>query len=156
MAAAGIASFLGLNAGNFLGGGCGNHGIYGGGCGPCSDNTLVSRYEAGLSRQIAEKDSRIGLLEAQVYTDGKLVGVVNDYNTKIEALAKEVRQNKDAQTEVNMQQAVYNGTNNAVVQGIHGQIAQLFSLTKLVVPNSSVCPGWGPYCVQPVECPAAK
>ena len=26
---------------------------------------------------------------------------------------------------------------------MHGQIAQLQGLTKLVVPNTSVCPGWG-------------
>lgn len=26
---------------------------------------------------------------------------------------------------------------------MQGQIAQLMSLTKLVVPNGSICPGWG-------------
>jgi hypothetical protein len=154
-AAAGIASFLGINAGNVLGGGCGNRGAWvGNGCmGGCSENTLVTRYEAGLSSTIAAKDARIGLLESQVYTDQKLVEVVKDYTTQIKELAAEVRANKDAQVAINMQQAVYNGTNNAAMQCIQGQVAQLFSLTKLVVPNASVCPGWGPVCVQPAECP---
>lgn len=148
-AAAGIASFLGLNAGGVFNGGCGCGQRGYPGYGECSDNTFVTRYEAGLSKQLAEKDSRIGLLEAQVYTDGKLVGVVNDYTAKIEALAKEVRQNKDEQVAVNMQQAVYNGTNTAALQCIQGQIAQLYSLTKMVVPNSSVCPGWGQVDITP-------
>ena len=29
------------------------------------------------------------------------------------------------------------------------QIAQLQSLTKLVVPNTSVCPGWGNVTITP-------
>ena len=36
-----------------------------------------------------------------------------------------------------------NGTNTAAIGCIQGQIAQLMGLTKLVVPNTSVCPGWG-------------
>jgi hypothetical protein len=41
------------------------------------------------------------------------------------------------------QQAVYNATNNATLNCMQGQIAQLLSLTKVVVPNTSICPGWG-------------
>ena len=40
-------------------------------------------------------------------------------------------------------------TNNATLNCMSGQIAQLFSLTKLVVPNGSVCPGWGTVTVTP-------
>jgi hypothetical protein len=29
------------------------------------------------------------------------------------------------------------------------QIAQLYGLTKLVIPNGSVCPGWGNVTVTP-------
>lgn len=155
LGALGAASFLGLNAGNFLGGGCGNRGAWGwNGCnGGCSENTLVTRYEAGLNSTIAAKDARIGLLESQVYTDQKIVEAYKDLQGQIKELSVEVRSNKDAQTAVNMQQAVYNGTNNAAMQCIQGQISQLFSLTKLIVPNTSVCPGWGPVCVQPAQCP---
>ena len=48
-----------------------------------------------------------------------------------------------------MQQSVYNGTNTATLQCMQQQIAQLQSLTKLVVPNSSVCPGWGNVTITP-------
>jgi hypothetical protein len=32
---------------------------------------------------------------------------------------------------------------------MQGQIGQLFNLTKLVVPNTSVCPGWGNITITP-------
>ena len=74
---------------------------------------------------------------------------MKDYTAQINALAAEVRSNKDAQTAVNMNQAVYNGTNTATISCIQSQIAQLQGLTKLVVPNTSVCPGWGNVTITP-------
>ena len=127
---------------------CGG-GLFGGGAGCCSDNTAVNRYELNLTQEIASKDSRIGLLESQVYVDGKLVDVVKDYTAQINALAAAVRANKDDQTAVNMQQAVYNGTNTATISCIQNQIAALQALTKLVIPNTSVCPGWGNVTITP-------
>ena len=38
---------------------------------------------------------------------------------------------------------------------IEGQIAQLQSLTKLIVPNSSCCPGWGEVTVKPATTTAS-
>lgn len=115
----------------------------------CSENTLVTRYEANLMQTIANKDTENALLKSEVYTDGKLVEIVKDYTSQINGLAAEVRANKDAQTAVNMQQAVYNGTATATVNCIQNQVNQLMGLTKLVVPNSSVCPGWGNVTITP-------
>lgn len=127
-----------------------NGGIFGNGCNSgCSENTVVTRYENSLVQQIAAKDSENALLRSQVYIDGKLVDVVKDYTAQINALAAQVQANKDAQTAINTQQAVYNGANNATLSCMQGQIAQLFALTKLVVPNSSVCPGWGNVTITP-------
>ena len=56
---AGLAAFLGLNAGNILGNGCG-----------CAD-VPVTRYELAMEQTIAAKDSRIALLEANTYNDQK-------------------------------------------------------------------------------------
>jgi hypothetical protein len=67
-------------------------------------------------------------------------------NTKIQA-------NKEAQDAVNLQQAVYNGTNTAALNCMQGQIAQLYSLTKLIVPNTSICPGWGNVTITPAAAP---
>lgn len=122
----------------------------GGGCAPvCSESTPVNRYELNLTQEIASKDAKIGLLESQVYVDQKLVDVVKDYTSQINSLRDTVQANKEAQCAINTQQAVYNGTMNATLNCIQGQIAQLFGLTKLVVPNTSVCPGWGNVTITP-------
>ncbi len=140
---AGLTTGIIGTAGWLLNGGLG--GLLGGNAAAvaCSDNMAVNRYELKLEQEIASKDARIGLLEAQVYTDGKLVDVVKDYTAQIGALAAEVRANKEEQGKINLEQATYNGVNTAALNCMQGQIAQLLSLTKLVVPNASVCPGWG-------------
>lgn len=134
-AAAGIASFLGLNSGNILGG-CGN-GWNNGGC--CSDNTMVNRYELNMTREADTLKSENALLRAQIYTDQKLVDVVKDYTAQINALGAEVRANKDAQTAVNLQQAAMNATQTATISCMSQQIAQLQSLSQLIVPSNKVC-----------------
>lgn len=111
-------------------------GGWGGNC--CSESTPVNRYELTLVQEIASKDTRIGLLEADKYTDQKLTEVYKDLNGQISNL----------QSQINAQ-AVYNATMNGTVSCIQGQIAQLQGLTKLVVPNTSVCPGWGNVTITP-------
>lgn len=106
--------------------------------GCCAENMPVNRYELNLLQEIASKDSRIGLLEADKYTDQKLTEVYKDLNSQISNL----------QSQINAQ-AVYNATMNGTVSCIQGQIAQLQSLTKMVVPNTSVCPGWGNVTITP-------
>ena len=86
-------------------------------------------------------------MRSQIYTDGKLVEIVKDYTTQINALKERLCENEK-------QQAMYNGANTAAMNCMSGQIAQLFALTKLVVPNSSVCPGWGNVNITPATTPA--
>lgn len=78
---AGIASFLGLNADKLLGGiSWGNRNA---GCG----DMPVSRYELGLEKQIAEKDSRIALLEANTYNDQKSLELYRYIDSKLQEQA---------------------------------------------------------------------
>ena len=155
-ASKGVAgSGLGLGiAGTALGllnGGLGNilgTGWNGNGCG-CSENTPVNRYELNLTNELAAKDGKIALLESNIYTDQKIVDAYTTLNGQINALAAEVRANKDAQNGINLQQAVYNGTNTAALNCLQGQVAQLYSLTALRIPNTSICPGWGEVTVAP-------
>jgi hypothetical protein len=65
----GLASFLGLGANN--GGGI-LGGLLGGNrnCG-CSEDHCVNRYELAMEKELAAKDSRIALLEANTYNDQK-------------------------------------------------------------------------------------
>ena len=94
---AGLAAFLGLNAGNILGNGCGG-GLFGGGWnrngnGNCCD-APVTRYEMAMEQQLAAKDSRIALLEANTYNDQKSLelyryidGKFNEINATLAAQA---------------------------------------------------------------------
>lgn len=111
-------------------------GMVGGGV--CGENTAVNRYEMKLTQELAAKDAKIGLLESQVYVDQKLTDVVKDYTAQINALKAQMGE-----------QAVYNATMNGAISCIQGQVAQLMGLTRLVVPNGSVCPGWGEVKVSP-------
>lgn len=139
-ASKGVAgSGLGLGiAGTALGllnGGLGN--ILGTNCG-CSENMMVSRYELGQEQKIAQLESQIALRDANIYSDQKLVEVYKDLSARINGLEAGLNA-----------QAVYNATNTATINCIQGQVAQLFGLTKLVVPNTSVCPGWGNVTITP-------
>lgn len=117
-------------------GGAGLLGMGGNNC--CSENTPVTRYEVGMQQEIAAKDSKIALLESSIYVDGKL----NDLRNYVDGKFNVVNDKLSAQ-------AVHNATSDAVLSCVQGQIAQLQSLTKLVVPNASVCPGWGDVTVTP-------
>lgn len=111
--------------------------------GACSENTSVNRYELNQNRTIAEKDMEIAYWRGQDETNRKISDAYSKLESKINGVAEEVRQNKDEQNGINLQQAVYNGTNTAALGCLQAQVAQLQGLTKIVVPNSSVCPGWG-------------
>ena len=111
--------------GNFLGGnrcGCGGSGVDG----------AISRYEAGMMQEIANKDGKIALLEANIYTDQKIADVYERLNVKINA-------NKEAQDAVNVQQAVLNATQTATIACMKGQVEQLAALAQFVIPSRNVC-----------------
>lgn len=75
----GIASFLGLNANNLLGGGIfGRNNV----C-PSPMDMPVSRYELGMEKEIAAKDSEIALLKANTYQDQKLLEVYRYFDGKV-------------------------------------------------------------------------
>lgn len=122
---------LGLGAGalgvELLRGGLG--GIFNGTA--CNEDHVVNRYEMKMQQELAAKDSKISLLESNIYVDSKIADVYERLNNKVSVIESQI-----------CQQNVYNATNNAAINCINGQIAQIMSLTKMVIPNSSVCPGW--------------
>lgn len=143
----GTASFFGLNANNLLGGLAGNRQC---GCSQQSSaDNPVSRYEAEMMLAMNAKDSEIALLKADKYTDQKISDATAYLMGKIGEVSAEVRANKDAQCAVNAQQLALNAANNAAISCLQGQLAQLYGITKLVVPNTSVCPGWGNITITP-------
>ena len=106
-------------------------------CG-CSENMMVNRYELSQEQKIAKLETEVALRDANIYSDQKLSEVYKDLSARINGLEAGLNA-----------QAVYNATNTATINCIQGQVAQLFGLTKLVVPNTSVCPGWGNVTITP-------
>ena len=124
---------LGLGiAGTALGvinGGLGN--IFGGWNGNCNcnENMVVNRYENALQAKIAELETEVKLRDANTFTMGEM-GKLRDYvDGKFSAVEKEL-----------CDQRVYNATNTATIGCISQQVAQLLSLTKVVIPIANVCP----------------
>ena len=122
-----IGTGLGVLGGNL--GGLFN-GMGAGGC--CNEDHYVNRYEAQQSARIAELETEVKLRDANTYTDSKILDLYRYVDGKFAGVEAQI-----------CQQSVYNATNNANFNCLANQVAQLQALTKMVIPNSSVCPGWG-------------
>ena len=114
----GIASFLGLNANNLLGG-CGgglfNWGNRNGNCN-CGD-VPVTRYEMAMEQAIAAKDSEIALLKSNIFTDQKITETYKELRGMISNLQ-----------EVAAQQAITNTAVNAAMQAMDYKFTQQVAL----------------------------
>lgn len=113
-----------------------------------SGSQPVSRYEMEQSQRIAQLESSIALRDANTYSDQKLLEVYRYFDGKLDKVNEQL---KDVE--------VYQATNTATLSCMGGQIANLQavlgSITKIVVPNGAVCPGWGEVKVSPVTETAA-
>ena len=114
---------------NILGGGNCNHPAY-------------TRYDAEKDARIAELETEVKLRDANTYTLGE-VGKLRDYmESRLGVIEHEI-----------CDQRTYNAVNTATISCIQGQIATLLGLTKTVIPNASICPGWGNVTVTPAAAP---
>lgn len=119
-------------------------GVLGGNRNCCTgENMPVNRYELAQEQKIANLESQIALRDANIYGDQKLLEVYKYFDGKLETVNSKL-----------CDQAVWNATQTATISCMANQIAALNGLTKLVVPNSSVCPGWGNVTVTPATTPA--
>ena len=108
----------------------------------CPEDHVVNRYEAAQAARIAELETEVKLRDANTYTDQKILEMYRYVDGKFGCVDAAINA-----------QAVYNATNTATINCINGQVAQLMALTKLVVPNNSICPGWGNVTVTPATAP---
>lgn len=142
---------LGLGAGalgvSLLNGGLGN--IFGGGYGwnrnmGCAEDHFVNRYEAEQSAKIANLETEVKLRDANTYTDSKLIDLYKYVDGKFACVEHELAD-----------QRVYNAVNTTTIGCIKNDVAELMALTKRVVPNDSICPGWGDVTVSVTPAPTA-
>lgn len=76
----------------------------------------VTRYEMSLIRESMAKDAEIAALKGKIYTDGKIAGVEGEIAA----------------------QAVWNATENGIIQSQAQQLAQIYRMTKLMIPESNI------------------
>jgi hypothetical protein len=130
-------------------GASGGNGILGIGGATCSDNMSVNRYELNMQKDLTNKDMEIAYLRGQTETDKKLLEVYKYFDGEL----KEMRQ---AQCDKWAGQGIINAKFESTIDVIGSQVgsisATMNSITKTVIPNSSICPGWGNVCVQATGC----
>ena len=110
-------------------------------CG-CNEDHYVNRYEAAQAARIAELETEVKLRDSNTYTDGKILELYKYVDGKFARVEHEL-----------CDQKVFNATQISTISCIQGQVAQLMGLTKLVVPNGSICPGWGDVTVSVTPAP---
>jgi hypothetical protein len=92
------------------------------------------------AQELAKKDSEIALLKSEQNTEVKIADVYDRLLTRINA-------DRQAQADWNATQMVNNCTMSNAIATNTNSISALQnccnSITKLVVPNSAICPGWG-------------
>lgn len=112
----------------------------------CGDSAPITRYEARMMQELAQKDTEIALLKSEQNTEIKIADVYERVMTR-------VNQDQRDQAAWNTQQSVNNATMSAAISANATSISALQNccsqITKLVVPNTSVCPGWGNVTITP-------
>ena len=115
----------------------------------CSEDRHVNRYELSQESKIAELQSQIALRDANTYNDQKLLEVYKYFDGEL----KELRQK---QCDKWAAQGVINAKFESSVDVLGSQVASINNtiagITKTVIPNANVCPGWGNVCVTPTGC----
>lgn len=115
----------------------------------CSENTPATRYDLGLERQISNKDAEIAYLRGQSETETKLLEVYKYFDGQVKDIRQQLCDNRASQGIINTRFESAIDVLGSQVSSINNTIS---NLTKTVIPNANVCPGWGSVCVQPNGC----
>lgn len=114
--------------------------------GRCSENTPATRYDLQNVKELMAKDQEIAILKSEQNTEVKIADVYERIMTRVNA----DRRDQDAW---NAQQMVNNAQMSGAIAANAASIANLQNccsqITKLVVPNTSICPGWGDVTITP-------
>lgn len=97
--------------------------------GMCHENMPVNRYELSMQKELTNKDMEIAYLRGRDAAKSDSLELYKYVDGKFSIVERELAD-----------QRVYNATNTAALNCMQGQIAQLMSLTKIVVPAANICP----------------
>ena len=122
---AGVGLGLAANVVNALAGnnGARTHG--------CAEAAMTNGIELSMLRELINRDMEIAYLKGRDASKSDDLEMYKYFDGKLATMERELAD-----------QRVFNATQIGTISCIQGQIAQLMGLTKLVIPNASVCPGW--------------
>lgn len=95
----------------------------------CNEDHFVNRYELGKDQEIAKLEMENALLRSNTYVDQKNIEMYKYVDGRFREFEQAIAQ-----------QAVYNATNTSTIACLQNQVAQLQSLTKIVIPGTNICP----------------
>ena len=117
----------GLFGGLFNGGNCG-----------CNNNSVVSALESALAQERAER-----------YTDQTGTEVYKQFAKERNEIQAQISAIFAAIAQMDKQNAVAEAINGERISCLTTKVNNIYDVFKLVVPNSSVCPGWGNVTITP-------
>lgn len=118
------------------------------------NNQYVSKETFDVQMKLVDAQKQNAIMASELSTEVKIsdafkAGVErenkirDELKTELKMLEQKVDSNAAAQAVINAQYGSQINLNNS-------KIAQLFTLTQLTIPNSSINPGWGNVTVTPV------
>ena len=135
---------LGLGiAGTALGLLNGGLGLFGNNGMMCNNSNYVSKESFELAQKNAALQSELALVKADQASEVKMADIYA-------RLEKQILDLERAQNGKWTDQSVINAQLISGQSVLQSQVGQLMNLTKLVIPNTSCCPGWGDVTVTPV------
>lgn len=156
----GLASFLGINAGNILGG-WNNRGAM-----PvCSEDHFVTRYDLEQEQKIAAKDAEISLLKANTYNDQKSLEIFRYVDGKFSAiearLAEQAVRNqgvadairevsKDIDTKVALEAERRACADGKIVSYVNATFAPKLIADYTAGTETTPAPTYNPLCCNPM------
>ena len=100
----------------------------------------VNHYELSQENRIATLESQVALRDANIYNDQKLLEVYKYFDGKLEAIRDTICANEKAQAVINAKMESCVDVLGSQVRSISNTLA---SITRTVIPNRVICPGWG-------------
>lgn len=111
----------------------------------------VSKETFDIQNKLIEAERSNALLASELNTEKKMVEVFNAATSRINDVERELSHKLfylEKKVDDNAAaQAVVNCGFNSAIGILQSQAAQFMGLTKTVIPNTSVCPGWGEVAV---------
>ena len=110
------------------------------------NNNYVSKEVFDVQLQLIDANKQNAILSADLSTEVKISDAFKaavDRENKIrDELKSEINDLEKKVSDNIASQAVINATFGSQINLLNSQTTQLFGMTKLVIPNASVCPGW--------------